>query len=136
MGLCPYSPMTYLADLKRHLVHNGVCETPPFTDLTTANVAFKNWHPTSVRSKSRLLGRGETGGVWEWTSTVLENHEGFLPGGLYPEYTADFFDGKHNVMVGGSWATHARIAGRRAFVNWYQRGYGFMWAGARVVRDE
>lgn len=25
---------------------------------------------------------------------------------------ADFFDGKHNVMLGGSWATVPRIAGR------------------------
>lgn len=26
---------------------------------------------------------------------------------------ADFFDGKHNVVLGGSWATHPRIAGRK-----------------------
>ena len=25
----------------------------------------------------------------------------------------DFFDGKHNIVLGGSWATHARIAGRK-----------------------
>ena len=27
---------------------------------------------------------------------------------------ADFFDSKHNIMQGGSWATHPRIAGRRS----------------------
>ena len=27
--------------------------------------------------------------------------------------TADFFDGKHNIVLGGSWATHPRIAGRK-----------------------
>lgn len=27
------------------------------------------------------------GGVWEWTSTVLEAHEGFKPMELYPGYT-------------------------------------------------
>lgn len=27
---------------------------------------------------------------------------------------ADFFDGKHNVVLGGSWATHPRIAGRKS----------------------
>ena len=72
------------------------------------------------------------GGVWEWTSTVLDKHEGFKPMELYPGYTgnlasnqapstfrpanlwkADFFDGKHNVMLGGSWATHPRVAGRK-----------------------
>lgn len=28
-------------------------------------------------------------------------------------YVADFFDEKHNIVLGGSWATHPRIAGRR-----------------------
>lgn len=28
--------------------------------------------------------------------------------------TADFFDEKHNVVLGGSWATHPRIAGRKS----------------------
>jgi hypothetical protein len=26
---------------------------------------------------------------------------------------ADFFDGKHNITLGGSWATHPRLAGRK-----------------------
>ncbi|KAJ3481322.1 hypothetical protein NLG97_g7848 [Lecanicillium saksenae] len=65
-------------------------------------------------------------------ATILR---GFEPMELYPAYTADFFDGKHNVVLGGSWATHPRIAGRRSFVNWYQRNYPYAWAGARLVRD-
>jgi formylglycine-generating enzyme required for sulfatase activity len=47
----------------------------------------------------------------------------------------DFFDSKHKVVLGGSWATLPRIAGRRTFRNWYQAGYGYVWAGARVVKD-
>lgn len=27
---------------------------------------------------------------------------------------ADFFDGKHNVVLGGSWSTHPRVAGRKS----------------------
>jgi hypothetical protein len=27
--------------------------------------------------------------------------------------TADFYDDKHNIVLGGSWATHPRIAGRK-----------------------
>lgn len=65
---------------------------------------------------------------------------------------ADFFDGKHNIVLGGSWATHPRIAGRKSLyvrialmseyhmlivfsVNWYQRNYPYVWAGARLVRE-
>ncbi|CAJ0541597.1 Ff.00g081300.m01.CDS01 [Fusarium sp. VM40] len=133
-----------------HLVNNGVEETPPsnssalvkdssselFFDLTDANVGFRHWHPMPVTSRgNKLAGQSEMGGVWEWTSSPLGRHEGFEPMSLYPMYTADFFDGKHNVVLGGSWATHPRIAGRASFVNWYQRNYPYAWVGARLVRD-
>lgn len=99
-----------------HLTQSGVYESPPlFEDLAGRNVGFRSWHPSSVRTAGgRLLGRGETGGAWEWTSSELARHDGFVPAKLYPEYTADFFDGKHNVALGGSWATHPRIAGRKS----------------------
>jgi formylglycine-generating enzyme required for sulfatase activity len=51
-------------------------------------VGFKHWHPVSVAEKGdKLCGQSELGGVWEWTSTVLEKHEGFEPMELYPGYT-------------------------------------------------
>ncbi|RKF58593.1 Ergothioneine biosynthesis protein 1 [Golovinomyces cichoracearum] len=107
-----------------------------FASLDRANVGFKNWHPVAVTSHGdRLSGQAEMGGVWEWTSTTLKEFEGFQPMSLYPEYTADFFDGKHNIMLGGSWATHPRVAGRKSFINWYQRDYPYAWAGVRLVRD-
>ncbi|KAF3003670.1 hypothetical protein E8E13_008496 [Curvularia kusanoi] len=141
-----------------HLSNNGVDESPPsarslngdsdtatclaldpynlFIDLEGTNVGFKHWHPVSVAEKGgKLCGQSDLGGVWEWTSTVLEKHDGFEPMELYPGYTADFFDGKHNITLGGSWATVPRIAGRKTFVNWYQRNYPYVWAGARVVTD-
>ncbi|KAL0471934.1 L-histidine N-methyltransferase [Neurospora intermedia] len=146
-----------------HLTNNGVEITPPsspssetpsessspsdsnttlvttedlFSDLDGANVGFHNWHPMPITSKGNtLLGQGELGGVWEWTSSVLRKWEGFEPMELYPGYTADFFDEKHNIVLGGSWATHPRIAGRKSFVNWYQRNYPYAWVGARVVGD-
>ncbi|CAI4217055.1 unnamed protein product, partial [Parascedosporium putredinis] len=62
----------------------------------------------------RLGGQAAMGGVWEWTSSPLRKHDGFEPMTLYPAYTADFFDEKHNIVLGGSWATHPRIAGRKS----------------------
>lgn len=86
-----------------------------FADLDSCNVGFQHFHPTSVTQKGgRLSGRGDLGGVWEWTSSTLERHPGFQPMGLYPAYTDDFFDGKHNIVLGGSWATHPRVAGRKS----------------------
>lgn len=114
-----------------HLTNDGVEITPPstptvsqvdgqgqhelFIDLDGANVGFHHWHPVAVTSRGgSLAGQAEMGGVWEWTSTVLRPWEGFTPMPLYPGYTADFFDEKHNIVLGGSWATHPRIAGRKS----------------------
>lgn len=93
-------------NIPSHLINNGVSESPPsssfsedlgkqrnslFQDLRDLNVGFENWHPTSVRSKdtARLKGRCNMGGAWEWTSTVLQKHEGFKPGRMYPEFTGE-----------------------------------------------
>ncbi|KIW86193.1 hypothetical protein Z517_01588 [Fonsecaea pedrosoi CBS 271.37] len=142
-----------------HLSNDGVEETPPtghqsngvanggangsplnpnelFVELADRNVAFRHWHPTPVTGNGdRLRGQSELGGLWEWTSTPLAPHEGFKAMDLYPGYTADFFDGKHNVCLGGSWATVPRIALKKTFVNWYQRNYPYVWCTARLVRD-
>lgn len=88
-----------------------------------------------VTGSNELAGQAEMGGLWEWTSSALEKQAGFEPMELYPAYSDDFYDGKHNIVLGGSWATMSRLAGRKTFVNWYQRNYPFVWAGARLVKD-
>jgi len=132
-----------------HLLNDGVEETPPsrpsvngessrelFANLESSNVGFTHWHPVAVTANgNKLAGQGEMGGVWEWTSSPLSKWEGFEAMPLYPGYTVDFFDGKHNIVLGGSWATHPRVAGRKTFLNWYQRNYPYAWCGARLVRD-
>ena len=104
-----------------------------FHGLIGANCGFRYWHPTPMRF-DKPLGIGG-GGVWEWTSSELESHEGFVPSKVYPGYTADFFDKAHNVVLGASWATLPSIAGRKSFTNWYQRKYEYAFIGARVVHD-
>lgn len=59
-----------------------------FTNLEGCNVGFKNYHPMPVtQNGNKLSGQADMGGVWEWTSTVLNKHEGFEPSELYPGYT-------------------------------------------------
>lgn len=87
--------------VQSHLVNDGVQETPPpsssatskssnelFADLEGANVGFTHWHPVSMAGDgNKLAGQAEMGGVWEWTSSVLDKHDGFEPMSLYPGYT-------------------------------------------------
>ncbi|WAQ82045.1 hypothetical protein PtA15_2A358 [Puccinia triticina] len=102
-------------------------------------IGFLNWHPLPPqRPRKGMDGRwrgGWNGGVWEWTSTTFEPHPNFKPSLLYPGYSKDFFDGEHNVLLGGSWATIPRIAHRKSFVNWYQFKYPYVFAGGRVAYD-
>ena len=44
-------------------------------------------------------GRGSNGGVWEWTSTVFDIHDGFIGTAIFPGYSPDVFDQKHYVVV-------------------------------------
>ncbi len=48
------------------------------------------------------------GNVWEWTQSVFSPFEGFVPD-PYEDYSRPWFDGKHAVLRGGSWATRDRI---------------------------
>ncbi|KAF9464118.1 DUF323 domain-containing protein [Collybia nuda] len=99
-----------------------------------ANLGFRNWHPIPATTGiERSAGKGSNGGVWEWTSTTFNDYDGFVPSTLYPGYSSDFFDDTHQVVIGGSYATIPRIAGRKSFRNWYQRNYPYPWVGARVV---
>ncbi|WAQ88150.1 hypothetical protein PtA15_9A275 [Puccinia triticina] len=102
-------------------------------------IGFLNWHPLPPqRPRKGIDGRwrgGWNGGVWEWTSTTFGPHPNFKPSELYPGYSKDFFDGEHNILLGGSWATIPRIAHRQSFVNWYQFKYPYVFAGGRVAYD-
>jgi len=101
-----------------------------------ANWGFRNWHPIpSTTGGKKDGGRGHNGGVWEWTSTIFDSYEGFVPSTLYPGYSKDFFDDTYRIVLGGSYATIPRIAERRSVRNWYQRKYPYPWIGARLAYD-
>ncbi|EEB05804.1 sulfatase modifying factor 1 [Schizosaccharomyces japonicus yFS275] len=102
-----------------------------YVDTAGYATAFQQWYPKSLQDEEKPQ---IYTGLWEWTSTVLKEDLDFTPEELYPDYTRDFFDGKHNVVMGGSFTTVARIANRRSFRNFYQRKYPYAWIGARLVK--
>jgi iron(II)-dependent oxidoreductase len=69
---------------------------------------------------------------WEWTSTPFQPFPGFRIVDAYPGYSANFFDGKHYVMKGGSTRTAACML-RKTFRNWFQAHYQYVYAGFRCV---
>lgn len=73
------------------------------------------------------------GNVWEWTSSIFAPYRGFRPW-PYAGYSQAWFDGRHRVLRGGSWATRA-FALRPSFRNWYLPETRQILAGFRCARD-
>lgn len=103
---------------------------------TQGHFDFLEWDPAPAGSHPHgasawgvhdLMGNG-----WEWTSTVFEPFPGFTPMPSYPEYSADFFDGRHYVLKGASPVT-ARELLRPSFRNWFRPQYPYVYAKFRTV---
>lgn len=105
-------------------------------DPGLGNFDLANWNPTSVnahpRGASAFGVEGMLGNGWEWTSSVFSPLPGFEPFPFYRGYSANFFDGKHFVMKGGSMRT-ADCMLRPTFRNWFQAHYQYVYAGFRCV---
>lgn len=74
------------------------------------------------------------GNVWQWTETPITGYPGFKVHPMYDDFSTPTFDGKHNLIKGGSWIStgneatvHSRYAFRRHF---YQH------AGFRYVQSD
>jgi ergothioneine biosynthesis protein EgtB len=108
-----------------------------FPRVTSRNIGFRNWSPVPVGFYSESVDfwgvRELIGNGWEWTQSEFRGFPGFTPYlSHYQEYSADFFDGKHFVLKGGSWATDADLV-RPSFRNWYQAHYPYVFAKFRCV---
>ena len=74
------------------------------------------------------------GNVWQWTESAIDGFDGFKVHPAYDDFSVPTFDGQHNLIKGGSWAStgnevlkSARYAFRRHF---------FQHAGFRYVESE
>ncbi|MBD3789040.1 MAG: 5-histidylcysteine sulfoxide synthase [Campylobacterales bacterium] len=73
------------------------------------------------------------GNVWQWTRTPIYPFEGFKVHPIYDDFTVPTFDGKHNLIKGGSWISCGNLAdgqSRYAF-----RRHFYQFAGFRYVQS-
>jgi len=74
------------------------------------------------------------GNVWQWTRTPIMPFKGFEVHPLYDDFSVPTFDGRHNLIKGGSWIStgnEALVSARYAF-----RRHFFQHAGFRTVVEE
>ena len=68
------------------------------------------------------------GNVWQWTRTPMYPFEGFGVHPIYDDFTVPTFDGKHNLIKGGSWISCGNLAdpkSRYAFRRHFYQHAGF-----------
>lgn len=104
------------------------------------NFDFTNWAPTPVGAYPEGVSawgvHDAIGNGWQWTKSRFAGFPGFTAWArTYPGYSADFFDERHYVILGGSWATDRALV-RRSFRNWFQPHYPYVFATFRTVDRE
>ena len=97
---------------------------------------FARWDPAPVNAFPRASSTFGVDGLlangWEWTASPFEPFSGFKAFPFYEGYSANFFDGKHYVMKGGSTRTDRSML-RPSFRNWFQPHYQYVYAGFRCA---
>lgn len=71
------------------------------------------------------------GNVWQWTETPIYPFDGFEAHPLYDDFTTPTFDGRHNLIKGGSWISSGNEALKSA--RYAFRRHFFQHAGFRYV---
>ncbi|MDD2450737.1 MAG: 5-histidylcysteine sulfoxide synthase [Sulfurovum sp.] len=74
------------------------------------------------------------GNVWQWTRTPIYPYEGFKVHPVYDDFTVPTFDGKHNLIKGGSWISCGNLAmenSRYAFRRHFYQFAGFRYVASR-----
>jgi 5-histidylcysteine sulfoxide synthase len=99
------------------------------------NLQFISPSPVGMFKSSRSVGglADLRGNVWEWVKDTLKPLPGFTPHPFYPDHSALFFDDKHPMMLGGSWATNGSMT-ESSYRNWF-RPYFYQNVGFRVALD-
>lgn len=100
--------------------------------LSNANIHLDHGaSPCSVTRFKHANWYDVVGNVWQWTETPIYPFENFKVHPLYDDFTTPTFDGRHNLIKGGSWIScgnESRLSARYAF-----RRHFFQHAGFRYI---
>ncbi|MFZ4728834.1 MAG: 5-histidylcysteine sulfoxide synthase [Pseudanabaena sp.] len=126
-----------MSEAEWHLATYGSSELAQASDSQAENynlnLKFASPHPVGYlpQAKSDVGLYDLRGNVWEWLSDHLTPLTGYKPHYLYENYSAPYFDTKHNMMAGGSWITSGTEA-ERYYRNWFRPNF-YQHAGFRVA---
>jgi len=73
------------------------------------------------------------GNVWQWSRTPIYPFEGFKVHPVYDDFTVPTFDGKHNIINGGSWVSCGNLATQSSRYGF--RKHFYQHAGFRYIES-
>lgn len=136
---------------KKSLVQKSVGQTLTSTEYTTTANSSKDYAPANFKRNANIglahfasscpVNKFQhadffdiAGNVWQWTETPTYPFDGFKVHPLYDDFSVPTFDGKHNLIKGGSWVSTGNeelLESRYAF-----RRHFYQHAGMRYVATD
>ncbi|XP_066298440.1 uncharacterized protein [Branchiostoma lanceolatum] len=112
----------------------GVTSDPVFLKDPQANfrLTFGSSSPVDLYPPNDLGFHDVYGNVWEWVEDHFNGLPGYKQHHLYDDYAFPSCDGRHTIMLGGSWATQGTFNSR--FSRSFFRRHFNQHAGFRVAR--
>jgi len=80
-----------------------------------------------------------TGNVWQWTESAIDGFDGFAVHPAYDDFSVPTFDGRHNLIKGGSWIStgnESLLDSRYAFRRHFSQHAGFRYVEATTLPDQ
>jgi len=98
------------------------------------NLAFSSQNPVDQFAPSHTGHHDTTGNAWEWTEDHFNPLKGFEVHHVYDDFSSPCFDGKHSMIVGGSFVSTGDEAS--VFARFHFRPHFLQHSGFRLVASE
>ena len=98
------------------------------------NLAFSSQNPVNQFAPSHTGHRDTTGNAWEWTEDHFNPLKGFEVHHVYDDFSSPCFDGKHSMIVGGSFVSTGDEAS--VFARFHFRPHFLQHSGFRLVASD
>jgi 5-histidylcysteine sulfoxide synthase/putative 4-mercaptohistidine N1-methyltranferase len=104
------------------------------------NINLEHWASSAPVNRFMQGDFGDiVGNVWQWTETAIDGFEGFQVHPAYDDFSVPTFDGRHNLIKGGSWISTGNEAlrdSRYAFRRHFFQHAGFRYVESGVQVEE
>ncbi|WP_366938095.1 5-histidylcysteine sulfoxide synthase [Sulfurovum sp.] len=116
-----------------------ICAVPSYLEWMDKDEAIANIDLEGFTSSVPVdrYGHGDfydvIGNVWQWSRTPIYPFEGFKVHPVYDDFTVPTFDGKHNLIKGGSWISCGNLATQKS--RYAFRRHFYQHAGFRYVQS-